>query len=105
MEQNNEVIDLSYENKFSSLLSKYSNLKPPEIKKPKLAMGYNKPKRKYEFIELCKELEPIYGKTVWQLPRRIGFTEYKIRKAHEIATQQGKQNIGYLIGCIRKMPY
>lgn len=62
-----------------------------------------KSKYKYEFIELCNELEPIYGKQIWGLVRRVGYTEYKIRKAHEIAKKNGKVNIGYLIGIIKKL--
>ncbi len=63
-----------------------------------------KTKHKFEFQELCEELEPIYGKRIWTLPHKIGFTEYKIRKAHEIALQRGIKNIQYLIGIIKKLP-
>lgn len=88
---NNEVIDLEYNNKFTALLSKY--LIPKE-----------KPKYKYEYTELCSELEPVYGKVIWTLPHRAGFTEYKIRKAHEIAKKRGITKIGYLVGIIKKLP-
>jgi hypothetical protein len=60
-------------------------------------------KHKYEFQELCEELEPIYGKLIWTLPHKIGFTEYKIRKAHEIAQKRGIDKIQYLIGIIKKL--
>lgn len=58
----------------------------------------------YEFQELCSQLEPIYGKLIWTLPHKVGFTEYKIRKAHDIATLKGITKIGYLIGIIKKLP-
>lgn len=60
-------------------------------------------KHKYEFQEICEELEPIYGKLIWTLPHKIGFTEYKIRKAHEIAKSRGIDKINYLIGIIKKL--
>ena len=63
-----------------------------------------KTKHKFEYQELCEELEPIYGKLVWTLPHKIGFTEYKIRKAHEIAQNRKILKINYLIGIIKKLP-
>lgn len=60
-------------------------------------------KHKFEYQELCEELEPIYGKLVWTLPHKPNFTEYKIRKAHEIAKSRNILKINYLIGIIKKL--
>lgn len=57
----------------------------------------------YEFQELGILLEPVYGKVVWSLFYRSGFTEYKIREAHRIASEKGIQKIGYLIGILKRM--
>ncbi len=57
----------------------------------------------YEYQELCKELEPIYGKAIWTLPFKAGFTEYKIRKAHEIANSRNILEVRYLIGIIKRL--
>ncbi len=62
-----------------------------------------KSKHKFEFQEVCTELEPIYGKRIWTLPYMAGFTEYKIRKAHGIAQSRGIIKINYLIGIIKKL--
>ena len=62
-----------------------------------------KTKHKFEFQELCSELEPIYGKRIWTVPFIKGFTEYKIRKANEIAHKANIININYLIGIIKKI--
>jgi hypothetical protein len=63
-----------------------------------------KSKFDYEFQELCTELQPIYGKMIWSLPHRAGFTEYRIREAHRIASERGIQKIGYLIGILKRLP-
>ncbi len=64
-----------------------------------------KDKVQFEFQELGKELEPIYGKVVWSLFYKPGFTEFKIKKAHEIASSRNITKLSYLIGIIRKLPY
>lgn len=74
----------------SSLMDKY------EIKKNK---------HEYEFQEICADLEKDFGRGVWALPHRAGFTEYKIKKAGEIARERGVLKLGYLIGIIKKLPY
>lgn len=61
-------------------------------------------KFKYEFQELCSELEPIYGKLIWTLPYKKGFSESKIRRAHEIAKARGITKIPYLIGIMKRDP-
>lgn len=61
-------------------------------------------KFQHEFQELCTELEPIYGKVIWSLPFRAGFSEYKIREAHRIASLRGNTSVGYLIGIIKRLP-
>lgn len=62
-----------------------------------------KTKHKFEYQELCVELEPIYGKRIWTIPHMPNFTEYKIRKAHEIAKNKGVLTINYLIGILKKL--
>lgn len=59
----------------------------------------------YEFQELGLLLQPIYGKAVWALFYKPGFTEYKIREAHKIAQARGVTKLSYLIGIIKRMPY
>ncbi len=101
----NEISMSFSKNLFSNALKKLEDkVVAPIRKKPNIiAMGYNKPKVKYEYSEMCKELAPIYGKRIWTLPRKIGFTEYKIKKAHEIAQSKGRRDIKYLIGIINKL--
>lgn len=67
----------------------------PEVKQSKFD---------YEFQELGTLLQPIYGKGVWGLFYKSGFTEWKIREAHRIASERGIQSIGYLIGIIKRLP-
>lgn len=62
-------------------------------------------KHKYEFQELGSELTPIYGKAVWSLFYKPWVTEYKVRKAHEIAQQKGIKSFAYLVGIIKKLPF
>jgi len=57
----------------------------------------------FEFQEVCKELEPFYGKVVWSLPFKEGFTEFKIREAHKIAKKRGIVKFSYLVGIIKKL--
>ena len=65
----------------------------------------SKDKIQFEFQEIGKQLEPFYGKLIWTLFYKPGFTEFKIRKAHEIAQERGIKDIKYLIGIIKKLPY
>lgn len=62
-----------------------------------------KTKHKHEFQELGQMLEPIYGKGIWAMFYKVGFTEYKIRKAHEICFKKGITKLGYLIGVVKKL--
>lgn len=73
-----------------------------------LPLGYEekftvKPKVEYEFQAVCLDLEKFYGKQVWTLPYKVGFTERKIVKAHEICVRRGKISLGYLIGVIKRL--
>lgn len=88
------VEDLDF-NKFGSIVNKYI----PKIEEVRKEIK----KPKHEFVELCEELEPVYGKQIWGLPRRIGYTEYKIREAHKKCVEKGIINIKYLVGIIKKM--
>lgn len=58
----------------------------------------------FEFQELGVLLEPIYGKGIWGLFYKQGFTEWKIREAHRIASERGIQKLGYIIGIIKRLP-
>lgn len=58
----------------------------------------------FEFQEIGKQLEPIYGKLIWTLFYKPWANEYKIKKAHEIAQARGITKINYLIGIIKKLP-
>lgn len=89
---NNEVIDLSYENKFTSLLSKY--VVPKVVEKPK-----------YEYQELTKKLAPIYGRRIYSLPYERFYSDFKLQKAHEVTEKYCKGNIRYLIKVMRGLPY
>lgn len=60
-------------------------------------------KHKHEFQEVCEELEPIYGKLIWTLPHKVGFTEFKIREAHRIAKERGVTKFAYLYGIMKKL--
>lgn len=58
----------------------------------------------HEFQELGVLLEPIYGRGIWPLFYRAGFTEWKIREAHRIASERGIQKLGYIIGIVKRLP-
>lgn len=57
----------------------------------------------HEFQELGLELQPIYGKAIWSLFYKKGFTEHKIREAHKIAEARGITKLSYLIGIVKKL--
>lgn len=61
-------------------------------------------KHKYEFQEVCSDLEKDFGKAVWALPYKPWCNEYKLREAGRIARERGVLKIGYLIGIIKKLP-
>lgn len=58
----------------------------------------------FEFQELGTLLEPIYGKGIWTLFYRAGFTEWKIKEAHRIASERGIRKLGYVIGIVKRLP-
>lgn len=58
----------------------------------------------HEFQELGVLLEPIYGRGIWGLFYKQGFTEWKIKEAHRIASERGIQKLGYIIGIIKRLP-
>ena len=60
-------------------------------------------KHKHEYQEVCSELEKTYGKLVWTLPFKKGFTEYKLKKAHEVCLKRGILTFKYLYGVLRKL--
>lgn len=62
-----------------------------------------KSKHLYEYQELCEELAKVYGRLVWTLPHKVGFTEHKIRRAHQIASERGITKFAYLVGIIKKL--
>lgn len=62
-----------------------------------------KTKHKHEFQELGTLLEPIYGKGIWAMFHKVGFTEYKIKTAHAIAQKRGITKLSYLMGIVKKL--
>lgn len=61
-------------------------------------------KHKFEYQELCTQLEKYWGKRVWMLPHRSGFTENRIRHAARECWKMkkvGPQYFGYLFAVIR----
>lgn len=63
-----------------------------------------KGKHDFEFQELCSELEKYWGKRVWTLPHRHGFTENRIRMAARNCWKRGKVGdkwFGYLFKVIQ----
>lgn len=61
------------------------------------------PKIKYEYQVLGQELSPIYGKAIWSLFYKPFVTEYKVRKAHEIARKRGIISYAYLVGIVKRL--
>ena len=59
----------------------------------------------YEYQEVCSDLQKDFGKLVWTLPYKSWVTEYKLRKAGEIARQRGVKKFPYLVGIIKRLPY
>lgn len=78
----------------------YNEIKPLFSLLPKVPV---KTKHKHEYQELCEELEPHYGKLVWTLPFKAGFTEHKLRKAHEVCQKRKIINYKYLYGVLKKL--
>lgn len=60
-------------------------------------------KHQYEYQEICENLQKDFGKLVWTLPYKKGVTEYKIKKAGEIARARGILDYRYLVGIIKKL--
>ena len=57
----------------------------------------------YEFQEICEDLQEDFGKAVWSLPHKVWCTEFKLKRAGEIAREREILKFGYLIGIIRKL--
>lgn len=62
-----------------------------------------KTKHKHEYQEICEELAKVYGRQIWTLPSKPFFTEYKIRKAHEVCLKRNILTFGYLVGVLKKL--
>jgi len=60
-------------------------------------------KKIYSFQDLASELELFYGKGIWGIFRKVGFTETKIREAHKICQRNKLYKLPYLIGVIKKL--
>lgn len=78
----------------SPILSIAEVIKLPEKKESKF---------NYEFQQLGVELEPVYGRGIWHLFYRRGFTEHKIRQAHEVCKKKNILTLAYLIGVVKRM--
>lgn len=70
---------------------------------PSLSFGREQTKHKYEFEEVCADLEKDFSKAVWSLPYKPYCTEYKLREAGRIARKRGVLKLGYLIGILKKL--
>lgn len=68
-----------------------------------IVIEFKKTKHKFEYQEICEELEPIYGKQIWLAPSKIYFTEYKLKKAHEICKQRNILTFSYLLGVMKNL--
>lgn len=66
-------------------------------------IGREKTNHEYEYQEVCSDLQKDFGKLVWTLPYKDGVTEYKIKKAGEIARSRGILKFNYLVGIIKKL--
>lgn len=81
----------------------------PYCNKPKTLSGvlnnyqFKKSDHEFEFQEVCSDLQKDFGKLVWTLPHKVGVTEYKIKKAAEIARSRGILKFPYLVGIIKKL--
>ena len=74
-----------------------------EYKPISFSLPVKKSKYKFEFQEICAELEKTYGKRIWRVPYLPYATEFKIKKAHEIAQKNGVLTFPYLLGIIRRL--
>ncbi len=68
-------------------------------------LGVKETKHKYEYQEVCSDLEKDFGKLIWTLPHKMGFTPYKIKEAGRIARERGIKKLPYLVGIIKRLPY
>lgn len=75
-------------------------MKPPPISSSPLLEAS---KHEFEFQEMWAELEPIYVGLGRHQPDRAAATEYKSRRAHEIAVKRGKTTLAYLIGILKRL--
>lgn len=60
-------------------------------------------KHEHEFQEVCEDLATDFGKGVWALPHKPGFTEWKLKEAGRIARARGITKIAYLIGIMKRL--
>lgn len=76
---------------------------PKSLKDLQFSFATVETKHNYEFQEICADLQKDFGKGVWSLPYKPGFTEYKLKKAGDIARKRGITSLGYLIGIVKKL--
>ena len=69
-----------------------------------MQLEVKKSKHEYEFQEVCSDLQKDFGKLVWTLPHKVGFTPHKIKKAGDIARKRGVKKFPYLVGIIKRLP-
>lgn len=82
---------------------KEKNMKPISENLKDYKLPEKTGKHEHEFQEVCSELAPIFGKQVWILPRKTGFTENRIREAARICKEKGISSFAYLYGVIKKL--
>lgn len=67
-------------------------------------VGREETKHQFEYQETCEDLQKDFSKLVWTLPFKPFVTEYKLKKAGEIARRRGIKDFRYLVGVIKKLP-
>lgn len=91
----------------NTLFDEYDETPTVKTKKLGLLMSsyqVKKSKHEYEYQEVCSDLEKDFGKLVWTLPHKVGFTPYKIKKAGGIARKRGVLKYPYLVGVLKNLP-
>jgi hypothetical protein len=57
----------------------------------------------YEFQQLGRELEPIFGKRIWAMFHEPKGTEANVRRAYDICKQRGIVTFAYFRGVLKRL--
>ena len=55
----------------------------------------------FEFQQVGIELEPLYGKGIWQMFHKYSLV--KIKDAHKVCVKKGITKISFLVGVIKRL--